>query len=145
MANHRQLLAVSTSSASISIAVIRGLTGIEVEWPLLRDVASSPIVGFTVESAVGSRAGWMTGLIADDRDRDRVGKELLAYGERVQKSVFEIVVRHPGELGVLRTTLAPLLEDGDALRFYRLCANCRSASVGVRRNGLADFLAAVIV
>jgi CRISPR-associated protein Cas2 len=83
--------------------------------------------------------------IADDRNRDRVGTELLAYGERVQKSVFEIVVRHPGELDTLRASLAPLLESGDDLRFYRLCADCRDASVGLRGGKLAVFPAAVIV
>ena len=33
--------------------------------------------------------------ISDDKNRDRAGKELLTYGDRVQKSVFEIAIRRP--------------------------------------------------
>lgn len=83
--------------------------------------------------------------IADDRNRDRVGKALLAYGERVQESVFEIMLRQPDELETLRGKLAPLLETGDDLRFYRLCADCRGASVDVRGERVASVPAAVIV
>jgi len=83
--------------------------------------------------------------ISDDKNRDRAGKALLAYGERVQKSVFEIAIRHPRDLDVLRERLAPLLAEGDDLRFYRLCADCRSQSIGSQGEPLAHFPAAVVV
>ncbi|MCX7111685.1 MAG: CRISPR-associated endonuclease Cas2 [Proteobacteria bacterium] len=83
--------------------------------------------------------------ISDDKNRDRAGKELLTYGERVQKSVFEIALRHPQDLAAIRQKLAPLMEDGDDLRFYRLCADCRSQSFDIRGERLAQFPAAVVV
>lgn len=83
--------------------------------------------------------------ISDDKARERVGRELLAHGERVQKSVFEIVVRRPEDLRGLCDKLAPLLEASDDLRFYRLCADCRKQSTGIRGERLADFPAAVVV
>jgi CRISPR-associated protein Cas2 len=83
--------------------------------------------------------------IADDKIRKRVGDELLAYGERVQKSVFEIVPRRPEELEALRAKLAAWLEAGDDLRFYRLCAECRAHSRDARGEPLARFPAATVI
>lgn len=83
--------------------------------------------------------------ITDDKNRDRVGRELLAYGNRVQKSVFEILVRESDELNEIREKLLPLLEDGDDLRFYFLCADCRQKSMTVCGERLAHFPAAVII
>ncbi|MDD5036312.1 MAG: CRISPR-associated endonuclease Cas2 [Methylococcaceae bacterium] len=83
--------------------------------------------------------------ISDDKNRDRVDKELMAYGERVQKSVFEIIIRQPQELDALCGKLAPLLEAGDDLRFYPLCAECRSHSTNIRGERLAHFPAAVVI
>ncbi len=83
--------------------------------------------------------------ISDDKNRDRAGKELLTYGDRVQKSVFEIAIRRPEDLEAIRLKLAPLLEDGDDFRFYRLCADCRSQSFGIRGERLAQFPPAVVV
>jgi CRISPR-associated protein Cas2 len=83
--------------------------------------------------------------ISDNKNRDKAGKALLAYGERVQKSVFEIALRHPAELETLRETLRPLLAEGDDLRFYRLCAECRSHSIANNGEALAHFPAAVVV
>jgi CRISPR/Cas system-associated endoribonuclease Cas2 len=70
-------------------------------------------------------------------------KEL--HGERVQKSVFEIALRRPQDVEALRGKLAPLLEAGDALRFYHPCAECRSHAIDIRGQALAQFPAAVIV
>ncbi len=83
--------------------------------------------------------------ITDDRIRDQVGKALLEYGDRVQKSVFEIVLRRPEELQDIRDRLRPLLEDGDDLRFYRLCAECRQDSTDIRGERLAQFPAVMLV
>ncbi len=74
--------------------------------------------------------------ISDDKNRDRAGKELLTYGDRVQKSVFEIAIRRPEDLEAIRLKLAPLLEDGD---------DCRSQSFGIRGERLAQFPPAVVV
>jgi CRISPR-associated protein Cas2 len=63
--------------------------------------------------------------IPDDRRRNRVCKLLKDYGERVQYSVFECLLR-PEELKRLRERLKPLLvPEEDDVRFYRLCENCR--------------------
>ena len=83
--------------------------------------------------------------ITADKIRDTVGKALLEYGDRVQKSVFEIVLRRPEELRDIRDRLRPLLEDGDDLRFYRLCADCRQASTDIRGERLAHKPAVVLV
>ena len=83
--------------------------------------------------------------ITDDRIRDKVGKALLEYGDRVQKSVFEIVLRRPEELQGIRDRLRPLLEDGDDLRFYRLCAECRQVSTDIRGEPLAHKPAVVLL
>jgi CRISPR-associated protein Cas2 len=63
--------------------------------------------------------------ISSDRRRGRVCKLLQDYGERVQYSVFECLLR-PEDLKRLRERLKPLLEPAeDDVRFYRLCASCR--------------------
>ena len=63
--------------------------------------------------------------IPDDRRRNRVCKLLKDYGERVQYSVFECMLR-PDDLKRLRERLKPLLVlEEDDVRFYRLCQTCR--------------------
>jgi len=63
--------------------------------------------------------------IPDDRRRGRVCKLLKDYGERVQYSVFECLLR-PDDLIRLRERLKPLLVlKEDDVRFYRLCETCR--------------------
>lgn len=63
--------------------------------------------------------------ISDDRRRNRVCKLLKDYGERVQYSVFECMLR-PDDLKRLRERLKPLLVlKEDDVRFYRLCDTCR--------------------
>ncbi|MEE8390025.1 MAG: CRISPR-associated endonuclease Cas2, partial [Anaerolineae bacterium] len=63
--------------------------------------------------------------ISNDRRRGKVCKLLKDYGERVQYSVFECVLRHQ-DLQRLRERLKPLLvTEEDDVRFYRLCETCR--------------------
>ncbi len=63
--------------------------------------------------------------IPDDRRRGKMCKLLKDYGERVQYSVFECVLR-PDDLKRLRERLKPLLVlEEDDVRFYRLCESCR--------------------
>ena len=84
--------------------------------------------------------------ITDDRLRTRVGKLLLGYGDRVQKSVFEIAVKDPRELDRIRERLLEIVEEDDNnVRFYRLCAACRSASTALDGGEVARFPAIVIV
>ncbi|MCI5132186.1 MAG: CRISPR-associated endonuclease Cas2, partial [Candidatus Electrothrix sp. EH2] len=61
---------------------------------------------------------------SDDRIRYRVAKILGNYGTRVQYSVFECKLRER-EKNRLREQLLALLEQGDSLRWYPLCAWCR--------------------
>jgi len=58
-----------------------------------------------------------------------VCKLLKDYGERVQYSVFECMLR-PNDLKRMQERLKPLLapEEGD-VRFYRLCDSCRRRAV----------------
>lgn len=84
--------------------------------------------------------------ISDDGIRNRIGKELLKYGDRVQKSVFEISVRKIEELQHLKEVLAEIVvEEDNNIRFYRLCQNCRQASSTLRGEAVASFPAVVIV
>jgi len=63
--------------------------------------------------------------IPDDRRRNRVCKLLKDYGERVQYSVFECMLR-PNDLKRMQERLKPLLvPEEDDVRFYRLCQTCR--------------------
>ena len=63
--------------------------------------------------------------IPSDRRRGKVARLLKDYGERVQYSVFECVLR-PDDLKRLRERLKPLLVlEEDDVRFYRLCESCR--------------------
>ncbi len=83
--------------------------------------------------------------ISDDSIRNRVGKYLLGYGDRVQKSVFEISVRNQRELDGLQAHLIHLVGDETNIRFYRVCANCRQASATLDGEPVAHFPAVMIV
>lgn len=51
--------------------------------------------------------------ISSDIHRTAVARVLLRFGERLQKSVFEVWLE-PDELVILRCEVGPLLNDGDA-------------------------------
>ena len=83
--------------------------------------------------------------IPDDRRRNRVCKLLKDYGERVQYSVFECMLR-PGDLKRLRERLKPLLVlEEDDVRFYRLCESCRRKATVWGRKKRRRWEAAVVV
>lgn len=83
--------------------------------------------------------------ITSNRIRYRVVKKLGHYGNRVQKSVFEITLKNKQELVTLQQELAELLEAGDRLYFYHLCQHCRDKSVDVDNNPLAQYPAVIII
>jgi len=83
--------------------------------------------------------------ITDDGNRTRVGKHLAVYGQRVQRSVFEIAVRNQAELDRLNAELQPLLDTGDDLRFYAICRACRQRSYNHRGERVAYIPAATIL
>ncbi len=58
--------------------------------------------------------------ISDDKSRRKAGNLLLSYGNRVQDSVFEIVLNDAVDRVALKKALNPLVDDGDDLRFYYL-------------------------
>lgn len=63
--------------------------------------------------------------IVDDRRRTKVSKLLEAYGLRIQKSVFEVVL-NKNQYEKLENRLIKLLDTSeDQLRFYPLSAHCR--------------------
>ena len=61
--------------------------------------------------------------IPDDRKRNKVGRILEGFGERVQKSVFECDIK-PEHLKLLQQRLTRTITPEDTLRYYHLCANC---------------------
>lgn len=83
--------------------------------------------------------------ITDDRTRRQVGLQLLEYGQRVQRSVFEISVTRPEELERIREGILPLLDPDDDVRFYALCEHCRKGSKNAEGERIASFPAAVVL
>lgn len=83
--------------------------------------------------------------ISDDKVRTRVGKRLLRHGDRVQESVFEVALASRAEFERLLRDVRKLLEDEQELRFYRLCRDCRKASMRVDGAPVAAFPAVVII
>lgn len=83
--------------------------------------------------------------ISDDTIRQRVSKVLSTYGDRVQNSVFEVVVRSVVELERLRERLIEVVEDELDVRFYRLCERCRSDSRSLDDTRIASFPSTIII
>lgn len=83
--------------------------------------------------------------IEDDNIRTRVGKALLEYGERVQRSVFEVVLRNETELDSLLGRVEELAGDETDVRIYRVCADCRRVSRTLTREPVMRCPAAIIL
>jgi CRISPR-associated protein Cas2 len=63
--------------------------------------------------------------IVNDRRRNKVCKELKNYGEHIQYSVFECLLR-PKDLERMTKKLTTLIDDDeDGVRIYQLCEGCR--------------------
>ena len=83
--------------------------------------------------------------ISDDRLRTQIGKRLLKFGNRVQKSVFEVQLDSAQQADALRLEFLEQLDDADKLHFYRLCLNCRKQSMNLEGESLATFPATLII
>jgi CRISPR-associated protein Cas2 len=60
--------------------------------------------------------------VSDPQRLRRVARACEAYGERVQRSVFELHLK-PGQLQALQAQLRELLDPrSDKVRYWRLCA-----------------------
>lgn len=63
--------------------------------------------------------------IVNDRRRNKVCRELKNYGEHIQYSVFECLLR-PKDLERMTKKLTALIDDDeDGVRIYQLCEGCR--------------------
>lgn len=72
----------------------------------------------------------------DDKQRTRLAKKLLNFGQRVQYSVFECNLTKK-QIAEMKKQLLPLLDkEQDSLRIYRLCDTCRKQieSFGVKKS-----------
>ncbi|MCX7096286.1 MAG: CRISPR-associated endonuclease Cas2 [Methylococcales bacterium] len=83
--------------------------------------------------------------ISDNKTRNRVGKYLGAFGNRVQESVFEVEFADANALSYVQDKLADWLADGDDLRFYCLCRNCRLKSYTAKQERIAKLPSLVII
>lgn len=83
--------------------------------------------------------------ISDDKIRRNVGKLLCQYGDRVQESVFEIMIRSPGQWFSLHKKLKQICQHENNIRFYRLCRHCRKTSHTLQGEKVMYFPAAIII
>ena len=83
--------------------------------------------------------------VSDDAVRERVAKTLLGYGQRVQYSVFEVLIHSPAELNELCRALQAVADEETNIRFYRLCEHCRNASRDLLGETLMEFPAVLIM
>lgn len=83
--------------------------------------------------------------ISDNKTRNRVGKYLEAFGNRVQESVFEVELTDAKALRYVQDKLASWLTDDDDLRFYHLCQNCRLKSYTAKHERIAKLSSLVVV
>lgn len=74
--------------------------------------------------------------IVDDKQRTRLAKKLLNFGQRVQYSVFECNLNKK-QLAEMKKQLLPLIDrEQDSLRIYRICDTCRKQveSFGIKKS-----------
>jgi CRISPR-associated protein Cas2 len=83
--------------------------------------------------------------IEDDGIRAQLSRLLGEYGERVQRSVFEITLRSEQDRVELQARLTALLGEEREVRFYCLCERCRTASYSLAGEKVAVFPSAIIV
>jgi len=66
--------------------------------------------------------------IEKDRARTRIARLLLGFGERVQKSVYEVRVPD-NKFARLEAVANKLMGPDDSIRWYPLCETCRNRVV----------------
>ncbi len=64
--------------------------------------------------------------IVDDRRRNRAAKALKAFGDRVQRSVFEMNLDRAEFDKMLKKLRPHIDEKEDSARIYRICEDCKS-------------------
>ena len=71
--------------------------------------------------------------VGDDRRRARLARLLLRYGDRVQKSAFQLWVDTSQLELIIRTCREFLDSSEDVLHLYPLCKRCRESAVFLGR------------
>lgn len=84
--------------------------------------------------------------VSDDKRRNRIAKILLGYGDRVQYSVFEVMLKSKTQFKALCAELQPIVDEEDDadVRLYPLCGNCGHA-VSLKGEPIADLPAVIIL
>ena len=83
--------------------------------------------------------------VTNDKVRNKIAKILLKYGNRVQFSVFEVMLKSQDELKVLVGKLQAVADEHTNIRLYRLCENCREVSCDLDGERVAWMPAVIIV
>ena len=83
--------------------------------------------------------------ISDDKVRYRVGKILGSFGNRVQKSVYEVRFKRAAQMERIRAEILDLLEASDDCRFYSICLSCRRKSHDCAGDKIAVFPTAIVI
>lgn len=83
--------------------------------------------------------------ISDDAERRRVSRHLEQFGNRVQRSVFEVSVSARAEITALRRELLELLQEPGDLRIYPLCSDCRHGAVDADDRRITVFPSAILL
>lgn len=87
--------------------------------------------------------------IENDRIRRRIGNALLAYGQRVQYSVFELGFKNERQLIELKQQLAEIMQDSktssDDIRFYYLNRTTLARSATLEDEPVGQFPSAIIL
>jgi CRISPR-associated protein Cas2 len=84
--------------------------------------------------------------VSDDRRRRKVAKIMEGVGYRVQYSVFECEL-DTAQQRALQQRLRPLISKklGESVRFYPLCAECRSKLSVIGQDNAKELGAVLIV
>ncbi len=65
--------------------------------------------------------------ISDDQRRTKVAKILEDFGDRVQYSVFEMILDRPEQLDDMQQRLLSVIDEkADSVRIYNLCQGCKA-------------------
>ena len=91
--------------------------------------------------------------ISNNRSRVKAGNILLEYGERVQESVFEVILRRAKDRRELVARLRALEQEPNDpdeddvfdIRFYKLCHSCQKQSFSLQGETIATSPATIIV